>query len=69
MPVTVLMITNPKLVNFELMTFYHTLIYNLDSENKTCWDLLIIEGQTIQNGDHVNWSKKDRFMALFHIHY
>ena len=36
MPVTVLMITNPKLVNFELMTFYHTLIYNLDSENKTC---------------------------------
>ena len=36
MPVTVLMITNLKLVNFELMIFYHTLIYNLDSENKTC---------------------------------
>lgn len=35
MTVTVLMITNSKLVNSELMTSYHTLICNSDSENKT----------------------------------
>lgn len=34
MPITVLNIKNSKLVNSELITFYHTIICNSDSENK-----------------------------------